>query len=92
MQFAAMGMGGGGAYGDFVGAPTPSGMGPPGFNSGIDVDSLLAEEREKIKREKEEQMSAIMEQLAENERLLKEQSVRCIDWCRFVLHGRPVFV
>jgi hypothetical protein len=44
----------------------------------VDVSSLLAEERERMECEKEEQMRVIREQLAENERLLKEQSVRAL--------------
>jgi hypothetical protein len=53
--------------------PTP--MGPAGTFEMPDVSSLIAEEREKLHKEKEDQMRLMREQLAENERLLKEQSV-----------------
>jgi hypothetical protein len=51
-------------------------MGAAFGGASVDMDSLLAGEREKLQLEKEEQMRSIREQLAENERLLREQSVR----------------
>jgi hypothetical protein len=69
--FPAMGGGAGAGAGAGDGA-----MGAAFGGASVDMDSLLAGEREKLQLEKEEQMRSIREQLAENERLLREQSVR----------------